>query len=511
MRMWAIGTAGATLLTAGFVAFGAGPALADVTNGNDSILGGNQVNAPISIPVNASGNSVAVLGRALAGSTGGAFVQGARSAGGHNRTSGRHSILGGNQINAPVNACGNSVAAIGGALSGCQGGAGVHRGGYADGGHDHTSGVGSIGGGNQVDLPINAPVNVCGNAAAVLGDALSACKGGAHVHGGHLGGAYYSRTSGRHSVLGGNQVHAPINAPIDVCGNAVGNALAACRGGAVVHGGHGYPAGYGHGRHDHTSGFASIAGGNQVHAPVAAPVDVCGNAAAVLGRTLAACQGTTNVTGYGYGYGPHGRTSGRYSVGGGNQVYAPVNAPIDVCGNAAAVVGHAIAACQGGARGHVPGSYVPNPGYGPDDCPPGTYPTYATSATSARQDGLPSLPVDTRSLRDGALPVPLGATPALPKLPGRELMPQSARAHDPLGNDLGLPSVGGPPKPLPPTRTQQPLPPKPLPALNLAAAESATTPGSQSGALLALALGGMFAASAGTVTMLRRLGRRTGR
>ena len=182
MRMWAIGTASATLLTAGFVAFGAGPAVADVTNGNDSILGGNQVNAPISIPVNASGNSIAVLGRALAGSTGGAFVQGARSAGGHNRTSGRHSILGGNQVNAPVNvpinACGNSVAALGGALSGCRGGAGVHTVGYADGGHDHTSGVGSIGGGNQVNLPVNAPVNVCGNAAAALGDAL-----GVPVHG----------------------------------------------------------------------------------------------------------------------------------------------------------------------------------------------------------------------------------------------------------------------------------------------------------------------------------------
>lgn len=506
MRMWAIGTAGATLLTAGFAAFGAGPALADATNGNGSILGGNQVNAPISIPVNASGNSIAVLGRALAGSTGGAFVQGARTAGGHNRTSGRHSILGGNQINAPINApinaCGDSVALVGGALSGCQGGAGVHRGGYADGGRDHTSGVGSIGGGNQVNLPINAPVNVCGNAAAALGEALAACRGGAFVHGGALGGGH-SRTSGRHSILGGNQVHAPINAPIDVCGNAVGNALAACRGGAVVHGGHALYGMYG-GRRDHTSGFAGIGGGNQVHAPVNAPVDVCGNAAAVLGRTLAACQGTTSVPGYGGYYGLHSRTSGRYSIGGGNQVYAPINAPIDICGNAVAVVGHAIAACQGGARGHVPG-YAPNPGYSADDCPPGTYPM------SGRHDGLPQLPVDTRTLRDGALPVTLGATPALPKLPGSEALPQSARNHGPLGG-LGLPPVGDPPKQLPPTQlppTQ--LPPKQLPPLNLASAESAATPASQSGALLALALGGMFAASAGTVTAVRRLSRRTGR
>ena len=400
MRMWAIGTASATLLTAGFVAFGAGSALADSTNGNDSILGGNQVNAPISIPINVSGNSVAVLGRATSGSTGGAYVQGARLSGGHHgRTSGRHSILGGNQINAPItapiNACGNSVAALGGALSGCQGGAGLRRTGYADGGHQHTSGVDSIGGGNQVNAPITAPVNVCGNSAAVLGDALAGCRGGAGVEGARLSGGH-ARTSGRHSVLGGNQVHAPINAPIDVCGNAV------------------------------------------------------------------------------------------------------------------AVVGHALGGCQGGS------------GYGvsPEDCPPGTY--RMSGRTSGEGNGLPQLPVDPSSLRAGALPVAMGATPALPQLPGREigrevgeLTPQSARQDGPLGG-LGVPAVGGPVKPLPVDQLpvdQLPakeLPVKQLPPVDLAAADSAT-PGSPSGALAALVLGGLFAASAGTVTVARRLGRRAGR
>jgi hypothetical protein len=499
MRMWAIGTASATLLTAGFVAFGAGPVLADSTNGNGSILGGNQVNAPISIPINASGNSVAVLGRALSGSTGGAFVQGARMSGGHGRTSGQHSILGGNQvnapINAPINACGNSVAALGGALSGCRGGARVEGARMSGGGHQHTSGVGSIGGGNQVNAPITAPVNVCGNSAAVLGRALAGCRGGAGITGDRMSGGH-ARTSGRHSILGGNQVHAPINAPIDVCGNAVGNALAGCRGGAVVSGA-AYHTGGGY-----TDGRDSIGGGNQIHAPVNAPIDVCGNAAAVLGRALAACQGTTSVTGgsggyyYGGGYdhGFHGRTSGRHSILGGNQVHAPVNAPIDVCGNAVAVIGHALGSCGGGETGY-PG-YPSNPGYpgsgyNPADCPPGTY------RMSGHGDGLPQLPVDPASLRTGALPVAMGATPALPKLPGREMTPQSAGNNGPLGGGLGIPPVGGPPKQLPP--------------LNLAAAESATTPGSQSGALLALALGGMFAASAGTVTMARRLNRRAGR
>src|SRR3569833_5558 len=76
MRKWAKGAAGATLLTASFVALGAGPALADVTNGNGSVLGGNQVTAPLSIPVDVSGYSLAVLGLALAGCKGGTSVRG---------------------------------------------------------------------------------------------------------------------------------------------------------------------------------------------------------------------------------------------------------------------------------------------------------------------------------------------------------------------------------------------------------------------------------------------------
>ncbi|MEU6711085.1 chaplin [Nonomuraea sp. NPDC046802] len=50
----------------------AAPAHADITSGNGSILGGNQIHAPISIPVNVCGNAVAVIGLAIAGCKGGA-------------------------------------------------------------------------------------------------------------------------------------------------------------------------------------------------------------------------------------------------------------------------------------------------------------------------------------------------------------------------------------------------------------------------------------------------------
>ena len=90
-----------------------------------------------------------------------------------------------------------------------------------------TSGNGSILGGNQINLPINAPIDVCGNAVAVLGNALAGCKGGASVHtGGGRGPSVIQHTSGNGSILGGNQVNVPVNAPIDVCGNAA--ALRVC-------------------------------------------------------------------------------------------------------------------------------------------------------------------------------------------------------------------------------------------------------------------------------------------
>jgi hypothetical protein len=494
--MWAKGTARAALLTASFVALGAGPALADVTNGDGSILGGNQVNAPISVPVDVSGNAVAVVGHALAGSTGGSSVgaTGANGGGFHGRTSGRHSIGGGNQINAPisvpVNACGNAVAVIGGSLAGCRGGSHVGSGGAGDPGPGHfrTSGHHSILGGNQVHAPISAPVNVCGNSAAVIGDALAGCRGGAQVTD-LAGSGFHGRTSGRHSIGGGNQLDAPISAPVNACGNAIGNAVAGCNGGASV-------AGFsGHGFQGRTSGRHSILGGNQLHAPVNAPIDVCGNAAAVLGDAVAGCKGSApGTSGYFYGSGFDGRTSGRHSIGGGNQVHAPIFAPVGVCGNAAAVLGRSYGSC-GADSGYAGG----------DDC---FTPSSAPMSAPLNGSGLPQLPVDPASLRTGVLPVPMGATPALPKLParpadlglpgkslgllGQGMTPQSSPVQN-LTGGLHVPSVGGPPKQLPP--------------IKVAAAESST--GSPNGALLALALGGMFAASAGTISVARRfIGRR---
>ncbi|GAA4050530.1 chaplin family protein [Nonomuraea soli] len=47
---------------------------------------------------------------------------------------------------------------------------------------DITSGESGVLSGNQIFLPITAPINVCGNALAIAGTAIAGCKGGASAH-----------------------------------------------------------------------------------------------------------------------------------------------------------------------------------------------------------------------------------------------------------------------------------------------------------------------------------------
>lgn len=84
--------------------------------------------------------------------------------------------------------------------------------------------------------------------ALVATPAYATAYGGDHCHhhkwchpkGHHHGQFNGNHTSGNFSILGGNQVNAPISIPIDVCGNAIaviGAASAHCKGGASVHNG----------------------------------------------------------------------------------------------------------------------------------------------------------------------------------------------------------------------------------------------------------------------------------
>ncbi|NJP48823.1 DUF320 domain-containing protein [Streptomyces sp. SBST2-5] len=116
---------------------------------------------------------------------------------------------------------------------------------------------------------------------------IAAAGGAAHADSGAHGTA-----SGSPGVLSGNSVQAPVDVPVNVCGNTVnvGGILNPAMGNVCVNeGGSAADGNGGSGAHGgaHADGKAAgspgVASGNQVQAPVHVPVNVCGNTIDVLG------------------------------------------------------------------------------------------------------------------------------------------------------------------------------------------------------------------------------------
>ncbi|MFI9764203.1 chaplin family protein [Streptomyces sp. NPDC051963] len=114
---------------------------------------------------------------------------------------------------------------------------------------------------------------------------IAAAGGHAHADSGANGSSSHSP-----GVLSGNTVQAPVDVPVNVCGNtvnvvgilnpAVGNKCAN-PGGNSGHGGSGGSGGAkadGHAKHS-----PGIGSGNHVEAPVHIPVNVCGNSVDIIG------------------------------------------------------------------------------------------------------------------------------------------------------------------------------------------------------------------------------------
>ncbi|WP_067420861.1 chaplin family protein [Carbonactinospora thermoautotrophica] len=194
-----------------------------------------------------------------------------------------------------------------------------------------SSNPGSVGSGNNVNAAVNAPVTVCANGVAVLGFALA---GDCLATGPRGSASSGSQSSNPGSVGSGNNVNAAVNAPVTVCGNAVG--------GVIAEGGD-CPASSGSGATGATAGSSSqnddaVGSGNNVNPVVNAPVLVCGNGVAVLGVALAGDCGSAGGSGASSGSSSHNPGS----VGSGNNVNPVVNAPVLVCGNGVAGGGVAV-------------------------------------------------------------------------------------------------------------------------------------------------------------------------
>jgi small secreted domain DUF320 len=240
-----------------------------VTGANNGILNGTQAYLPVSVPVNIAGNSAAVLGAAhsSAVAVNGRRTESARTTegffpGGDGQFTGANNgFLNGTQIYAPIdvpiNVCGNSLAILGGAYSQalCANNVSVRKGsfkkesGHAAGGAWQVTGANNgIANGTQLLAPISLPVNLSGNAVGVLGAANSrAVSVNESAQGGP--GGFGQVTGANNGFLNGTQVAVPISVPINVCGNSLGilgaaNASAACVNGADL-GGNGGFGGFG--------------------------------------------------------------------------------------------------------------------------------------------------------------------------------------------------------------------------------------------------------------------------
>jgi hypothetical protein len=307
MKTWVRKTLSVGVLAAGALLFAPAAAHADVSqdsSDNNGILNGTQLVAPVSVPLNIVGNAIGVAGEANAA------------------------------------------------------GAGWNQ--WTEGGkvNQDSSDNNGIGNGTQAYLPINVPVNVVGNAVGVLGEANAAGTG---WNGRKKESARTESRKGvdqdssdNNGVLNGTQIYAPIDVPINICGNALSllgeaNAAAMC----------------GNGKHRTEGGWVSqdssdnngIANGTQLYAPISLPVNLAGNSVAVLGEANAAAT-ASNESGRESGFDQD--SSDNNGILNGTQIAAPIDVPINVCGNALGILGeaNASAACSNGGHGH---------GHGDDD------------------------------------------------------------------------------------------------------------------------------------------------
>src|SRR6266571_1963889 len=158
-----------------------------------------------------------------------------------------------------------------------------------------TTGSGGVGSGNQVSVPLSISANVCGNAIAVLGDAFGGCESAASASS-----ASHS-TASHHSTSHHSTSHSSTSDHSTSHHNASHNSASAS----------GAAAGS-----QTTSGSHSIAGGNQVSAPVSAPVTVFGTTPSVDGRAeRSGAPGGAPASG---AAASSQTTSGSHSIAGGN-------------------------------------------------------------------------------------------------------------------------------------------------------------------------------------------------
>jgi hypothetical protein len=353
MKTWVRKSLNVGVLSAGFLLVAGSAAQADSTTGNNAgALTGNQLNTMLQVPVDVSGNSVAVLGFADAESNGGGAGANAEHDAEDWTTGNNAGALTGNQlgttVQAPINVCGNSVALLGFADASCDGGSGGGAQANAEAGSMTTGYNAGVASGNQVNTLVQVPVNICGNAVAVAGFADASCGGGSSAGGGAAEGDW---ATGNNTGVGtGNQIANTIQAPIDVCGNAIavlGFADADCGGDGDGNGGGGNGGGgnggYGNGAGGNNGGYGNGAGagawGHGAHKVTGKAAKKANAKKAHHGESVRT-EGTWSRGAAATSNGGGDRVTG-YNAGilSGNQLDTVVQVPVSVTNNTVSVLG----------------------------------------------------------------------------------------------------------------------------------------------------------------------------
>ena len=291
------------LFTGGLTLLGAGIANAADTTGDDGLLSGTQVVAPITAPIEAAGNAVSILGDALSGGAAApapapAPAPAAAPAPSPVTTSGTESVLGGTKavvdLVAPVAVQGNAISVAGDSVATAAPVASAPDATTPTGdGAATTSGSDGIAGGTQVLPTVSVPVNLGGNAISVLGDSSSegASASAATTPSGSVGSTGGATTTGSDSVAGGTQIAPDAALPVSIGGNAI-----SILGDAASTGSSTPAAQEGTNGGVTTTGNDGILGGTQILPSIALPISIGDNAISVLGDARVVPADGTNGT-----------------------------------------------------------------------------------------------------------------------------------------------------------------------------------------------------------------------
>jgi trimeric autotransporter adhesin len=307
----------------------------DVTaDGSSGVISGNVVDVDWVLPVQFTNNAIAAAGKASAAGTSSQET----AATGDIDTKGDHGVLSGNVVApqgaTPVQFTGNAISGIGFAEASSTSDTSAQSGGSI-----LTSGQDSVGGGNAVPVPVAVPVKGNGNAIMALGRSVAESYSTADAQAGSTrtgmyGVPTYVETNGDPALAAGNIAQPAASGPVSLCGNAGGaggNADATCETNSTTAAGGA----------SRSTGAGSIASGTIASAPVALPTSGFGNAPVAVGNGTADATNINDASAGGDSY-----TRGHDSIVSGTTANATPAGPVDIFANPVAAVGNAATTTQ---------------------------------------------------------------------------------------------------------------------------------------------------------------------